>query len=111
MAYFVLLLLTLGHVRWCTLQSEPSPTTGTFSLSSFYNGAAMRMPSGNSKDGNVGDQGSQGFVFKPLGVKTVSRNNISTLANVVACSSLNIASCVFFLLLCWDIARSCSLHF
>ena len=43
----------------------------------------MRMPSGNSKDGNVADQGSQGFVFKPLGVKTVSRNNISPLANLV----------------------------
>lgn len=69
---------------WCELipQSEPSPTTGTFSLASYYNGSAMRMPNtnGSSKDGNGADQS---FAFKPLGVKTVSRNNISPLANLV----------------------------
>jgi len=58
---------------------------------SYYNGSAMRMPNGNSKDG--GSVADQGFVFKPLGVKTVSRNNISPLANLVmACPTVSINS-------------------
>lgn len=58
-------------------QAEPSPTTGSFSLSSYYSG--MRGVANGSKDNG----GEQGFVFKPLGVKTASHNRLSPLANLV----------------------------
>ena len=53
-------------------------------MSSFYNSVGPRgsqpgIP--NSKDNNL-DQGSQGFAFKPLGVKTVSRNTLSPISLV-----------------------------
>lgn len=55
------------------MQSEPSPTTGSFSLSSYYHGA-MRAGKDNGSD--------QRFVFKPLGVKTASHNRLSPLASL-----------------------------
>lgn len=42
----------------------------------------MRALSNGSKDNQNANQGNQGFVFKPLGVKTVSRNQMSHLPNL-----------------------------
>lgn len=69
----------------------------------------MRMPSGNSKDGNGPDQG---FVFKPLGVKTVSRNNISPLANLVLFLTARSVRCIWLgdvLPSAFDVEGGCSL--
>ena len=62
------------------MQAEPSPTTGSFSLSSYYN--EMRGVENGAKD-NGGEQESQGLVFKLLGVQTAPHNRLSPLANMV----------------------------
>lgn len=63
-------LFDASPVMLSNAQSEPSPTTGSYSYFTCMSGSSSHKDSGSD----------QGFVFKPLGVKTASQNRLSPLS-------------------------------
>jgi hypothetical protein len=63
------------------MQSEPSPTTGTFPMPPLFN-AGVPRPGASAGDGGKERNGDQPFVFKPF-VKTAPRPPLSPLAPLV----------------------------